>query len=156
MTAETTQIDPIVPLKSKVPAEMATFCLPHTVHADEIDQLGHVNNKVYLNWVEMLAWQHSVSVGITLEKQAEVGKLMLVHQHVLTYHHSCFEGDVLQLCTWIGEQVGCCQRKRYYEFVRLSDQKTVFTGETTWICVDNQSHRPTRIPSLYLEAYKKS
>ncbi len=125
----------------------------HTVTPEEIDLMGHVNNKVYLNWMEQIAIEHAVAVGLTLEVQKSQGKVLLAKQHIMNFHHPCLLGEVILLRSWIGERIGCCQRKRYYEFVRLADQKTVFSGETTWVCVDAQTHRPTKLPQSYIEAY---
>ena len=45
------------------------FSNPHilkfTIKESDIDILGHVNNKVYLNWCELVSWDHSAKLGIT-------------------------------------------------------------------------------------------
>lgn len=57
----------------------------YQVVASDLDGLNHVNNKVYLNWMESIAWQHSLSVGINQTTQQQIGKLMVVKQHQLNY-----------------------------------------------------------------------
>ncbi len=128
----------------------------HTVRPEEIDLMGHVNNKIYLGWMEQIAIAHAQAVGLTFDVQQQHGKVLLAKQHVMNFTHPCFEGDDILLTSWIGEQVGCCQRKRHYEFKRLADQKVVFTGETTWVCVDAKTHRPTKLPQNYIDAYLKT
>ena len=42
------------------------FIEEFTVTKEDIDILGHVNNKVYLNWCEIVSWKHSArSVSYT-------------------------------------------------------------------------------------------
>jgi acyl-CoA thioester hydrolase len=35
------------------------FSAMHEVAADEIDEYDHVNNAVYLTWLDRIAWAHS-------------------------------------------------------------------------------------------------
>ena len=42
------------------------------VTKEDIDILGHVNNKVYLNWCETVSWNHSASLGITSKTYEEL------------------------------------------------------------------------------------
>lgn len=131
------------------------FVLEHKVEADEIDFLNHVNNKVYLGWMEHIAWQHSLSVGIDYAKQQEENKIMVVRQHELNYLHACVQGDELLMGTWLGERIGCCQRKRHYEIFRKSDGKKVFDGHTIWICMDMKTQRACKIPDAFIKAYQQ-
>ena len=57
------------------------FIYEHTVVENELDFLGHVNNKTYLNWMEQVAWAHAKSVGITHEKQRELNRIMAVYEN---------------------------------------------------------------------------
>lgn len=129
------------------------FILPHTVTEDEIDLFHHVNNKVYLSWVEQVAWQHSLAVGIDETEQQRLGKIMVVKQHQLNYHRGCFLGDELLLGTWVGELINPRTRKRHYQFYRLSDEKLVFSGHTLWSCMDLKTYRGCTIPQDYMTPY---
>lgn len=130
------------------------FILPHTVTAEEIDLFHHVNNKTYLNWVEHIAWQHSLSVGIDEALQKKLGKIMVVKQHQLNYHRGCFLGDELWLGTWIGELLNSRSRKRYYQFFNKKDEKLVFSGHTVWSCMDLTTYQGCTIPQGYIKPYQ--
>lgn len=132
------------------------FIMEHKVEADEIDFLNHVNNKVYLTWMEDIAWQHSLSVGIDYSKQQEENKIMVVRQHELNYLRACVLGDELMIGTWLGERIGCCQRKRYYEVFRKADGKKVFDGHTVWVCMDMETQRACKIPDAFIKAYDQT
>lgn len=131
------------------------FILEHRVKSDELDFLNHVNNKVYLAWMEHIAWQHSLSVGIDYDQQKEQGKIMVVKQHELNYLAPCFLDDKLLMGTWIGERIGCCQRKRHYEIYREADGKKIFSGHTIWVCMDLHTQKACKIPDLFIDAYQQ-
>ena len=38
----------------------------HRVVAEEIDEYDHVNNAVYLTWLDRIAWAHSAVLGLPL------------------------------------------------------------------------------------------
>ncbi|MDG6778385.1 acyl-CoA thioesterase [Thiomicrorhabdus sp. zzn3] len=132
------------------------FILPHTVTEDELDFLGHVNNKSYLGWIENVAWAHAKSVGISHEMQKRLNRIMAVHANCMHYHASCYLGDELLIATWVGEQIGCCRRQRYFQIIRPSDGKTVFSAEATYVCIDLHKHQPKRIPSEFIEPYQSN
>jgi len=63
----------------------APFTLPLRVQGEHIDLMGHVNNVVYLKWLEDVAWAHSVALGLGPAQYEALGHGMVVRQHELTY-----------------------------------------------------------------------
>lgn len=131
------------------------FIFEHTVTQDELDFLGHVNNKSYLAWMEMVAWEHAKSVGINQGLQKKLNRILAVYENCMQYQASCYLGDELMIATWIGEQQGCCRRKRHFQIIRKLDGKTVFTAEATYVCIDLMEHKPKRIPQEFIKPYQK-
>lgn len=129
------------------------FIEEHIVTEDEIDFLDHVNNQVYLDWMIKISWQHSLAVGIDHDLQQQLGKIMVVKQHELNYHAPAYQNDKLIISTWIGEPEGCCTRKRYYQIIRESDQRKIFSGHTVWVCMDLATKKASQIPSEFINAY---
>jgi acyl-CoA thioester hydrolase len=129
------------------------FILDHQVTEAELDFLGHVNNKAYLGWMEMVAWKHARSVGISREMQESLNRILAVYENHMQYHASCYLGDKLEIITWIGERQGCCKRLRHFEIIRQSDNKTVFTATATYVCIDLKTHQPKRIPNEFIDSY---
>lgn len=120
----------------------------------DIDQLGHVNNQQYLDWMLVLANAHAQSVGLNFETlKAEFNKVMVAREHKMKFLASCFQGDELVIATWIGEKLGCCQRLRHYQFIRLGDQRTVFQGETVWACMTLNTYKPCKLPEAFTHRY---
>lgn len=125
----------------------------YTVKSNDLDFLGHVNNKSYLEWMEKIAWAHAVSVGIDKPLQRKLNRILAIYEHRMQYLASSYQGDELELQTWIGKRVGCCQRERFFEFIRLKDQKSVFKAQSLYVCITLDHHRPRRIPPEFIEPY---
>lgn len=130
-----------------------SFIHAHTVQIDELDFLGHVNNKNYLTWMEQVAWLHSQSVGINHDKQKELNRIMVVKEHRMSYLAGCYLGDELLIETWLGEQKGACLRERHYQITRAADGLSVFTATSEFVCVDLKTLRPKRIPKEFIAPY---
>ena len=122
------------------------------VSSEQIDGLGHVNNVVYLQWVEQVAWQHSQQLGLDLVAYQRLDAAMVAREHRLTYKAACFLHDQLELRTWLADG-DLLNLYRHYQFVRLSDQRVVFEGVTRWVCIQLSTGRPMRMPIAFQQAY---
>lgn len=132
----------------------APFIYSHTVLEEELDFLGHVNNKSYLSWIEHVSWMHAKSVGTSHEQQKQLNRVMAVYENCMQYKASCYLGDELLIATWVGPQIGCCRRERHFQIIRKSDRKTVFAAQATYVCIDLTTHQPRRIPQEYITPYQ--
>ncbi|KUJ71901.1 thioesterase family protein [Thiomicrospira sp. WB1] len=132
----------------------AFFSQPHQVKRDELDFLGHVNNKQYLTWMETLAWAHANAVGINEATQNACNRILIVHEHTMRFHKECLPNNSLILKTWLGQQLGACRRQRHFAFVRTRDDQTVFTATTVYVCIDRLTHRPKPIPNEFIQPYQ--
>ena len=131
-----------------------TYSENYQVQKSDLDFLGHANNKSYLDWMEKVAWHHAQSVGIDKPLQRQLNRILAVYEHHMHYLGSCYESDEIELKTWIGEQIGCCQRERFFEFVRTRDNKTVFKACSIYVCITLNTHKPKRIPQEFIQPYR--
>lgn len=135
--------------------EVATpFVESVVVDAAHLDQFGHTNNVQYLRWLEQVAWNHSISLGLGFEDYQQHGIGCVARRHELDYLAATFQGDELLLGTWVHENDGRLSMWRAYQIIRVKDQKTVLRGRTHWVCVDMRSGRPKRMPAAYVAAYQ--
>lgn len=114
-----------------------------TVPASVIDQNGHVNNVAFLQWMQDIATEHYTVLG-GLEAERPFGT-WFVREHKLEYLLPAFEGDEVEIRTWV-DSVGRVRSLRRYEFVRAADGKTLVRGETDWVFVAREGGRPRAIP----------
>lgn len=125
-----------------------------TVGAEHLDQFGHTNNVVYLQWLEKVAWSHSIALGLGFDAYERLGAGCVARRHELDYLAATHAGDTLLLGTWIHECDAKFTMWRGYQIVRERDGKTVLRGRTHWVCVDLHSGRPKRMPPEFVAGYR--
>ena len=131
---------------------------PYTVEVkvlpEEIDQLGHANNRVYLNWIMTAAYTHSESLGLSVDDYLNIGVAMVAKRHELNYIAATFVNDELIIGTWIATNDNRFNSQRNYQIIRLSDDKTILRAETDWVSMDIQTGKPQRMPEEFIHCYK--
>lgn len=144
----------------------------HVVHVDarHIDVMGHVNNLVYLKWMEEADIEHMKAQGLTFELYQAVNCGLVVRQRTLDYLAAAYPGDVLVVHT--GSQLlDALRLRRVYEVVtqrqpdhapephaRAWRQRTrglLVRGESLWVAVDMHSRKPRRMPPELMEAVQR-
>jgi acyl-CoA thioester hydrolase len=117
------------------------FELPIKVQEADIDPLGHVNNVVYLKWVQDAAVAHWRAAA-TREQQAALAWVVIRHE--IDYASAARLGDDIVAQTW----VGVASRRtfeRHTEIRRMSDQKLLARARTLWCPIDVGSGKLARV-----------
>lgn len=117
------------------------FELPRDILPEDIDNLGHVNNVVYLRWVQDVAVAHW-SAAATPEQQAEVAWVAVRHE--IDYKHPALPGDGIIARTWVGT-ADSHRFERHTEIVRAADGKLLARARTLWCPVNRTTGRLTRV-----------
>ncbi len=123
------------------------------VRSYECDSYGHVNNAVYLNYLEYGRMEALEAMGITLERlKREAGALVVIRRIHIEYFHPATMGDVLVIRTHVkeGRRSSGIFRQEIY---RESDGKTIAAADVTWVFVNLQG-RPIAIPPMVREAFQ--
>ncbi len=113
-----------------------------TAEARHIDQLGHVNNSVWVQWMEELATGHWESHA----EPSDVARyIWMVTRHEIDYRGNINLGDQVTARTWIDTPPKGARFDRRIEF---SDQsgKSIVTARTRWAMLDKETYRPMRVP----------
>ncbi|MCY1208658.1 tol-pal system-associated acyl-CoA thioesterase [compost metagenome] len=129
------------------------FVIDIKVGAEDIDGLGHANNAVYVSWLERCAWRHSQSLGLDLAEYRRLDRAMAVLRHEIDYLAAAYEGQELQMGTWIVESDQKLKMDRRFQLVRPEDGATLLRARTTFVCIELSSGRPRRMPSEFVEGY---
>jgi len=117
------------------------FELPLRVEAADIDDLNHVNNVVYLRWVQDVAIAHW-KVLATPAEQAEVAWVAVRHE--IDYRYPAIPGDGIIARTWVGAASGL-RFERHTEILRARDRKLLARARTVWCPVDARTGRPKEV-----------
>ena len=121
------------------------FSYNHKVTANEIDNLHHVNNVVYLNWVQQASENHWKSIS---NQNINSAYVWIVLRHEIDYFTPALLNDVVTIKTWIGHSYGVKSER----FVEISiGEKIIAKAKTIWCLLDKKSLKPTRISGEVLQ-----
>jgi acyl-CoA thioester hydrolase len=115
-----------------------------TVSATAVDRNGHVNNVMYVQWMQDVAVHHYDAIGGTAPMRA-AGATWVVREHRIEYLRPAFAGEQIVVQTWVVD-IRRVRSLRRYRFVRKSDGRLLARGETDWVFVDVRTGRPRKIP----------
>ncbi len=114
------------------------FIVPNSA----IDIRNHVNNLTYMEWCLDIAETHW-NLRATQEFQEKY--VWYVIHHSIDYKAAAFEGEKLEINTWIEKNEGVKSERRY-KITRIKDSKVLIEAKTIWCLLDSKSLRPTKIP----------
>ncbi|MEM8497759.1 MAG: thioesterase family protein [Pseudomonadota bacterium] len=123
-----------------------------TVLAEHIDGLGHVNNIRYISWCEELAWQHSEALGLSVNDYQKLDRAMAVYHAEFDYLSPAFEGQVLQVSTWLSFARGTRMTRRF-EIARTDSMEILMSGLWQLSCIEISSGKPKRFPAEFVDVY---
>jgi acyl-CoA thioester hydrolase len=127
------------------------FAIPILPVADDIDELGHVSNLVYLRWVGEVAMAHSRARGWDYARYRAHGAVFMVRRHEIDYVAQVLLGQSLRAETWVESwKLASCVRKTEL----LRDGKVVARASTTWAMINFTTGRPERIPPELLTLFE--
>jgi acyl-CoA thioester hydrolase len=119
-----------------------SFELSFTARSEHIDELGHVNNAVWVQWIQQVAVAHWDSVADAAHKDAYV---WVVVRHEIDYLRAALEGDRIIARTWVGDAPQGARFDRLMEFAG-PDGKVCVRAKTQWAIIDKALGRPIRVP----------
>ena len=120
------------------------FTLQFTIPDSAIDQIGHVNNVMYVQWMQDIAVHHYEFIGGIPPTQA-IGAIWVVREHHVEYLLPAYAGEVIEAQTWV-VNIRRVRSLRRYRFLRQSDGQVLVKGETDWVFIDAKTGLPRRIP----------
>lgn len=129
------------------PADRKVFTLPLEIRPEHIDENGHVNNVVYVGWLQDVGTAHWNSL-FPADERSKWSWVALRHE--IDYRRALMPGDSARAVTWVGEPKG----PRFDRFVLIEGPNGIAAqGRTEWCLVDARTMRPARIPDTMLEPF---
>jgi acyl-CoA thioester hydrolase len=107
----------------------------------DIDGQNHVNNTVYLRWIQDVATAHWKSLA-SAEAQAAIAWVVLRHE--IDYRSPASLGDEILLRTWVGK-ASRLKFERFTEILRKIDNRLLAQARTLWVPVNVRTGKPTRV-----------
>jgi acyl-CoA thioester hydrolase len=127
------------------------FEIDVVIHPGDVDGMGHVNNIVYVRWVQEVAVAHWQAVA---PAEAIDTMTWVVLRHEIDYLRPARPGDSIRARTWIGAG----ESLRYERFTEIAraDGTVLARGRTLWCPVDIATGRPKRVPPEVRAAFSRT
>lgn len=122
------------------------FSYQHKVIKKEIDRLNHVNNVVYVQWIQDIATKHWSILAKNTDLNTKYS--WVVVRHEIDYKKQAVLDDNLTIKTWVGETSGVTSIRNVEIF---RGDTLIAKAKTTWCLIDNSSLKPTRIKDNILK-----
>lgn len=130
-------------------ADAPRFALPFTARAGDIDELGHVNNAVWVRWIQEVAVAHWQAIARPADIAAYVWVIL---RHEIDYLRALEEGGTVTARTWVGDAARGARFDRHVEFV--ADARVHVRAVTTWAILDRATGRPVRVPAEVIAPFR--
>jgi acyl-CoA thioester hydrolase len=118
-----------------------TFTHTFTATVADIDELGHVNNAVWVRWVQELATAHWTAVAPSEHQATHV---WVVTRHEIDYRRNIAAGETVTGETWVPNPPRGARFDRHVRFTDATGAVTV-EGVTTWALLDRATGRLLRV-----------
>jgi acyl-CoA thioester hydrolase len=114
----------------------------------DFDENGHVNNVVYVRWVQEMATAHWRSRA---PEAAQESWTWVVLRHEIDYRRPLLPGETAAARTWVGARSG----PRFIRYVRIDgpDGEVCAQAVSEWCLIDIKTRRPTRVPDALVELF---
>ncbi|BDI60001.1 acyl-CoA thioesterase [Qipengyuania nanhaisediminis] len=122
-------------------SEPPRFSRSFTALPEHIDELGHVNNSVWVQWIQQLATEH----WETAARSEDRGRYFwVVVRHEIDYRGNIAAGESAEGTTWIEGSPRGAKSVRRVEFLG-ADGKRLVLAATTWAMLERESGRLARV-----------
>ena len=123
------------------------------VMASDIDAYQHVNNAVYVAWLDRAAWAHSAALGMPLSRCLALDRGMAVLRSEIVYVRPALLGESVSIGTWLLPGDIRLRARRRFQVRRQSDGSTLARAEVEYVCIELSSGRPARSPPEFRTCY---
>lgn len=124
--------------------EPKTFSLFLKVRKYELDSFGHVNNAVYLNYLETAIDEAMSSLGYTVPKLKEMGIVIFLKKLKINFQHPAMLGDELEVRSYVSE-AKIVRGTWHQQVINRKNAKILVDAYTTGVFLD-VAGKPTKIP----------
>lgn len=120
---------------------MARFTRTITAGPDDIDEFGHVNNAVWVRWIQDVAVAHWHAVAAPEHHDAYI---WVVTRHEIDYRGNVSEGETVTAETWVPDPPRGARFDRHMRFTG-ADGKVKVEAVSTWAMLDRATGRLVRV-----------
>lgn len=120
---------------------MSRFTQTFTAQAEHIDELGHVNNAVWVQWIQAIAGAHWEAV---VPPEHAAAHVWVVTRHEIDYRGNVVAGETVTAETWVPNPPKGARFDRHVRFLDAEGRVKV-EAVTTWALIDRATGRLLRV-----------
>ena len=120
---------------------MNRFSQTFVAEPQHIDELGHVNNAVWVDWIQQIATAHWSAVAAPEHQDAYI---WVVTRHEIDYRGNIGPGESVTAETFIPTGPSGARFDRRVDFRNAAGQ-VIVSARTTWAMIDKASGRLSRV-----------
>jgi acyl-CoA thioester hydrolase len=124
-----------------------------TVQPPDIDAYGHVNNAVYLTWLDRAAWSHSAALGLPVRHCTGLRRGMAAQRIEIDYLRAALAAEHVAVATWIVSSDAKLRVGRRFQVWRARDAHTLARALVDYVCINLDSGRAARMPAEFVRTY---
>lgn len=121
---------------------MTRFTMTITAQDADIDELGHVNNAVWVKWIQDIAVAHWTALASAEHRDSYI---WVVTRHEIDYRGNVASGETVTGETWIPDLPRGARSDRLVRFLD-ADGKVKVEARTSWAILHRASGRLIRVP----------
>lgn len=116
----------------------------------DIDVMGHVNNAVYVRWVQEIAIAHweAVAPGALQDKF-----LFVMLRHEIDYRDQVLPGEIVEARTWLGRARGP-RFERFVDIRKPGAARFSSFSRIDWCQIDAETRKPKRVGPEVLQTFQ--
>ena len=127
-------------MRFKIPEGSIQHEYAFEVKERHLDALQHVNNVVYLEWINEISEKHW---NILADEKIRARFFWVVLRHEIDYAQQALLGDLVTIRSWVGESRGA-KSVRYVQI--LKGDQLLAQSKSTWCLIGASDLKPCRIP----------
>ncbi|MDH5412639.1 MAG: acyl-CoA thioesterase [Flavobacteriaceae bacterium] len=139
----------MISANSKIPEDKVSLKQSFLVGKNDIDALNHVNNIVYLKWVQDISELHWNTLA---SKEMIASCVWVALRHEIDYINQAYENDQINCYTWIEKNEGVKSIRIVHIYC---NEKLLAKSRTFWCLLDAKTLKPKRITKEILELFIK-
>ena len=132
-----------------IPAE--TYSHKRTVEAEDLDELEHVNNVRYVQWIQDIAKEHW---EVRATEQLKKDFFWVVIRHEIDYKKQALLGDELLIETFVGD-ITFVTSERFVNIKNADTNEVLVAAKSNWCLLDTGTKKPTKITEELRNVFHK-
>jgi acyl-CoA thioester hydrolase len=136
-------------MRDVIPVDKVGYKSIFKVKQEHIDALNHVNNVVYLQWVQEISADHW---SLLASNKIRKNNIWVALRHEIDYVNQSFLNDEISIYTWIDKTNGAKSNRIVQIFC---GDKLLTKSNTTWCLLDIITLKPKRIGKEILQLFHK-